>query len=105
MKRREKMAFSTTDIPERIYRILDEKAKSRSLAPFIVELVAKKEEQDRIMDKLTMIEELLKTAPIQIVQKEAERATDVQEWSSGKIIYAEEVIGGIDQVDEEEVDF
>lgn len=105
MKRREKMAFSTTDIPEPIYRILDEKARSRSLAPFIVELVAKKEEQDRIMDKLTMIEELLKNAPIQIIPKETERAPEAQEWSSGKIIFAEEVTGGIDQEDEDEVDF
>ncbi|WP_416827564.1 hypothetical protein [Ectobacillus polymachus] len=104
MKKRTKMTFSTKDIPDQIYKILDEKARSRSLAPFIIELITNKEKHEKVISKLTTIEEMLKSVSIPSTRKVQEALAE-PEWSTGRIIFAKEVSGGIEEEDEKEVDF
>ncbi|MDC2867327.1 hypothetical protein [Bacillus sp. BP-3] len=108
MSKRRKMALGADNMPNDVYQILNEKANSRQLTSYVVELVQEKKRYEQLMKKLDTVEsklDLLLTNGF--VPKPTEQEFKVEEsmLQEGKIIDAKEVIGGFAEEDNEEVDF
>ncbi|PEE37777.1 hypothetical protein [Bacillus pseudomycoides] len=118
MAKNRKMALRADNMPEDVYRILNEKANSRQLTAFIVELVQNEKRYEQLLQKLDHVEQrlnlldtvenkldLLLTNGFVPTQKQEDLRMEEPVLQEGKIIDAREVIGGISEEDNEEMDF
>lgn len=118
MAKNRKMALQADNMPDDVYKILNEKASSRQLTAFVVELVQNEKRYEQLIQKLDNVEQrlnlldtveskldlLLNNGFVSATEQENIKAEEpiLQE---GKIIDAKEVIGGISKEDSEEIDF
>ncbi|WP_142334777.1 hypothetical protein, partial [Bacillus pseudomycoides] len=106
------------NMPEDVYKILNEKANSRQLTAFVVELVQNEKRYEQLLQKLDNVEQrlnllntvenklnLLLTNGLVPVPKQEDLKTEEPVLQEGKIIDAREVLGGISEEDNEEMDF
>ncbi|HHT7191194.1 hypothetical protein PDN14_27900 [Bacillus cereus group sp. Bc222] len=118
MAKNRKMALHADNMPEDVYRILNEKANSRQLTAFVVELVESEKRYEQLLKKLDTVEQrlnlldtvenklnLLLTNEFVPVQRQEGLKTEEPILQEGKIINAKEVLGGISEEDNEEIDF
>lgn len=57
-ERKDRFTISTNKIPDDVYRKLDQKGEERKLATYIVNLVEKEEQMDKMIASLSIISEL-----------------------------------------------
>ncbi|EJS63634.1 hypothetical protein CN425_16340 [Bacillus cereus] len=113
-----KMALHADNMPEDVYRILNEKANSRQLTAFIVELVQNEKRYEQLLQKLDTVEQrlnlldtvenkldLLLTNGFVPALRQEDLKTEEPILQEGKIIDARVVLGGISEEDNEELDF
>ncbi|MBO1627996.1 hypothetical protein [Bacillus arachidis] len=118
MAKNRKMALHADNMPEDVYRILNERANSRQLTAFVVELVQNEKRYEQLLQKLDHVEQrlnlldtvenkldLLLTNGFVPTQKQEDLRMEEPVLHEGKIIDAREVIGGISEEDNEEIDF
>ncbi|HEK9103484.1 TPA: hypothetical protein SUB30_004966 [Bacillus pseudomycoides] len=118
MAKSRKMALHADNMPEDVYRILNEKANSRQLTTFVVELVQNKKRYEQLLQKLDTVEQrlnlldtvenkldLLLTNGFVPAQKQEDLKMEEPVLQEGKIIDAKVVLGGISEEDNEEIDF
>lgn len=108
MAKNRKMALHADNMPEDVYRILNEKANSRQLTTFVVELVQNEKRHEQLLQKLDTVENklnLLLTNGFVPAQGQGDLKTTEPVLQEGKIIDAKEVLGGISKEDNEEIDF
>ncbi|MBY0598954.1 hypothetical protein [Bacillus bingmayongensis] len=118
MAKNRKMALRADNMPEDVYKILNEKANSRQLTAFVVELVQNEKRYEQLLQKLDTVEQrlnlldtvenkldLLLTNGFVPAQRQEDLKTEEPVLQEGKIIDAREVLGGISEEDNEEIDF
>ncbi|PFS32651.1 hypothetical protein [Bacillus thuringiensis] len=118
MAKRRKMALGAENMPDDVYEILNEKSNSRQLTSYVVELVQNEQRYEQLMQKLDSVEkrlnlldkvenklDLLLSNGFITTQKPTDLKDEEPVLKEGKIINATEVIGGIAEEDNEEVDF
>ncbi|WP_033690823.1 hypothetical protein [Bacillus cereus] len=118
MAKNRKMALSADSMPDDVYMILNEKANSRQLTAFVVELVQNEKHYDQLLKKLDSVEQrlnlldtveskldLLLTNGFALATEQEDNKAEELVLQEGKIIDAKEVIGGISKEDSEEIDF
>lgn len=109
-KKRGRMVINAKDLPDDIYKILNEKASKRALTPYIIELVRqsmktnilieKLDEIEEKIDKITYNDEDIKENCIEKINKQNE---ELQEGIIVKNV--NEVISEVDESDIIEGDF
>lgn len=118
MVKRKKMALGANNMPDDVYKILNEKSNSRQLTSFVVELVQNEQRYNELMKKLDSVErrlnlldtfenklDLLLSNDLVTTKKQTGFKDNELELKEGKIIDTKEVIGGISKEDKEEIDF
>ncbi|HGE5781587.1 MULTISPECIES: hypothetical protein [Bacillus] len=118
MAKNRKMALRADNMPDDVYKILNEKANSRQLTAFVVELVQNEKRYEQLLRKLDHVEQrlnlldtvenkldLLLTNGFVPTQKQEDLKMEEPVLQEGKIIDAKEVLGGISEEDNEEIDF
>ncbi|KEK21850.1 hypothetical protein [Bacillus gaemokensis] len=118
MANNRKMALRADNMPEDVYKILNEKANSRQLTAFVVELVQNENRYEQLLQKLDHVEQrlnlldtvenkldLLLTNGFVPAQKQEDLKMEEPVLQEGKIIDARKVLGGISEEDNEEIDF
>ncbi|MBD5800178.1 hypothetical protein [Bacillus pseudomycoides] len=118
MAKNRKMALHADNMPEDVYGILNEKANSRQLTAFVVELVQNEKRYEQLLRKLDHVEQrlnlldtvenkldLLLTNGFVPIQKQEDLKMEEPVLQEGKIVNAKEVLGGISEEDNEEIDF
>jgi hypothetical protein len=103
-EKRGRMAINAKELPDDVYKILNEKACKRALTPFIIELVHQKENIKLILDKLEIIEE--KINEITLSKITTPKDTMEEEILEGFVVEKiKEVVGSIDREDKADYDF
>lgn len=107
-QKKSRMTFTTTDIPDEIYEILNDKADKRQLAPYIVELVKTYKSNKLILSKLESIEAKVDgiSGGVMIRKKDDDEQLKSQQLKKGLVVNASTIKGGIEENDlNEENDF
>ncbi len=106
-EKRGRMAINAKDLPDDVYKILNEKASKRALTPFIIELVRQKENTKLILDKLISIEEKIDNFTLGKMVKNQNYIEQVDDSLMEGIVVENinKVIGGIDKEDKVDYDF
>jgi len=118
MAKNRKMALRADNMPDDVYKILNEKASGRQLTAFIVELVQNEKRYEQLIQKLDNVEQklnlldtveskldLLLTNGFVSAPEQDDIKAEEPILQEGRIIDAKEVIGGISKEDSEEIDF
>ncbi|MCR3758638.1 hypothetical protein KYB31_06470 [Clostridium felsineum] len=97
-KRKPRMVLNAEAMPKEIYDLLNEKAKSRRLTPYIIELVKKDLSNREIVAKLDMVSNnidliLSKLNNVHLVQNASHKENE--KLKEGNVMSFDEVHGGI----------
>ncbi|MBU3093532.1 hypothetical protein KPL35_15850 [Clostridium sp. CF011] len=109
-EKRGRMVVNAKELPDDVYKILNEKALKRSLTPFIIELVKQNMKTDILLEKLNKIESKIDSITYNdavikenCIEKIDEQNEELQEGIIVKNV--NEVISEIDELDEIDGDF
>ncbi|AAK76870.1 MULTISPECIES: hypothetical protein [Clostridium] len=109
-KRKPRMVLNAEAMPKEIYDLLNEKAKSRRLTPYIIELVKKDLSNQKIVSKLDLLSDnvnliLSKLDNIKLVKESLDSEDDL--LKEGKIVDFKEVESHIskEDMDDDYTDF
>jgi replicative DNA helicase len=107
-EKRKRMALNSEDMPDNVYKILNEKAMKRSLTNYIIELVQESFKTKDVSKKLDSIEDKIDLILSNGVTLDMNTNRDNLEEDSlkeGMLVEASTVVGGIDEADKVEYDF
>jgi replicative DNA helicase len=107
-EKRKRMALNSEDMPDNVYKILNEKAMKRSLTNYIIELVQESFKTKDVSKKLDSIEDKIDLILSNGVTLNINANKDNLEEDSlkeGMLVEASTVIGGIDEADKVDYDF
>lgn len=107
-EKRKRMALNSEDMPDEVYRILNEKAMKRSLTNYIIELVQDNFKTKDLSKKIDSIESkidiLLSNGLTSNINTEKNNLEE-ESLKEGMLVEASEIVGGIDKADKMEYDF
>lgn len=107
-EKRKRMALNSEDMPDDVYKILNEKAMKRSLTNYIIELVQENFKTKDLSKKLDLIEDkidiiLSNGFTLNINANKNNLEEDL--LKEGLLVEASTVVGGIDETDKVEYDY
>lgn len=112
-EKRKRMALNSEDMPDTVYKILNEKALKRNLTSYIIELVEESLKSKEVLKRLDKIENKinnilsknLKFNENEAVNEIAPDSSQENSLKEGVIINDSNALGGIDEDDKREADF
>ncbi|MFL0196058.1 hypothetical protein ACJDU8_10845 [Clostridium sp. WILCCON 0269] len=109
IKKRNRMALNSKEMPDDVYQILNEKALKRNLTSYIIDLVKKEENDKLILERLDNISEYISRISSKVYVKSDMEDNIIEEKRSlkeGMIINEiKEVTGELDQEDTVDYDY
>lgn len=111
-KERKRLALTANKIPEDIYLKLEKLGSDRKLTPYIVNLIEKEEQVDRLLEEVSEMKKILLHIDKKLDGKKSHIEDNTENKSNidrediveGKLNISNNIIGGIEE-DVEEVDF